>query len=62
MVTGSEYPGMFVRSIVKCQGKLFAGTSVGILNIGRIYSSSNNGLNWSLVNTGYSISGVFRSQ
>ena len=52
-------PGMFVRSIVKCQGKLFAGTSVGILNIGQIYSSSNNGLNWSLVNTGYSISGVF---
>ncbi|HMQ69521.1 MAG TPA: hypothetical protein PKC58_11090 [Ignavibacteria bacterium] len=52
-------PGHFVKSLVKCGDKYFAGTSTGILNIGRIYSSTDNGQNWYLVNTGYDFSGVF---
>ncbi|MBK8549663.1 MAG: hypothetical protein IPL53_00870 [Ignavibacteria bacterium] len=51
--------GQFVKSIVKCGNNYFAGTSTGILNIGQIYRSTDEGLNWSLVNTGFDISGVF---
>lgn len=52
-------PGLRVSAIVKCGDKFFAGTSTGTLHIGQLYCSPDNGLNWSLVNTGFTFSGVF---
>lgn len=39
--------------------KLFAGSMINGLTMGNIYSSTNNGDTWTLVNTGHSISGIF---
>lgn len=54
-----NFPALFVPDMVRCGNKIFAGTSTGILNAGQIYVSSDQGQSWSLVNTGFNISGVF---
>lgn len=52
-------PSYIVRSIVKCRNTFYAGTSTGHFDMGQLYSSSDNGLTWSLVNVGFPFSGVF---
>src|SRR5262245_9436162 len=54
-----NFPTLRVNGVVKCGDKLFAGTTTGILNIGQIYSSTDDGVTWELVNTGFNLSGVF---
>ena len=54
-----NFPTLFVADITKCGNKIFAGTSTGILNAGQVYVSEDEGQSWSLVNTGFNISGVF---
>ena len=54
-----NFPTLFVADITKCGNKVFAGTSTGILNAGQIYVSEDEGQSWSIVNTGFNISGVF---
>ncbi len=54
-----NFPSQFVADMTSCGSKIYAGTSTGILNAGQIYVSEDEGLNWTLVNTGFNISGVF---
>lgn len=45
--------------VVRSGDKLFAGAMVNGLTSGNVYSSTNNGDTWNVVNTGFNISGVF---
>lgn len=54
-----DLPTHKVTAIVKSGNKYFAGTSGGNFLAGSIYSSTDEGDTWSIVNTGFTISGVF---
>lgn len=58
-VQSINIPNQIVKGVVKCRDKFFAGTSTGHFDAGQLYSSTNNGLTWSLVNVGFGFSGVF---
>lgn len=45
--------------VVRSGDKLFAGAMINGLTSGNIYSSTNNGDTWTVVNTGHNLSGIF---
>lgn len=45
-------PDKLIHCFTSCGGKIFAGTGVGILTSGALYSSTDNGVNWQIVDMG----------
>lgn len=51
--------GLNIFCMTNTGGVLIAGSSTSILTNGNLYLSNDGGANWSLINTGFNLSGIF---